>query len=207
MADHALAQTFDLVRQAQNGEREALDDLFARYYERVQRVVRVRVGAGLRRRLESGDVLQRTFLKAFEIFDRFEMRDESSLMNWLATLAERQIHELVEHHGRDKRAAARERSLDAAEASAALAGAGSVADTARLRPDNLAALDEHQRRLETALDELPAAQRELIVMREYLGMSWQQVAAESGRSSPDAARVACSAAMAALTIKMRQLGG
>ena len=56
-----LTQSLDLVRSAQNGDGGALNLLFERYYERVRRVVRMRLGNKLRQEMDSGDILQETF--------------------------------------------------------------------------------------------------------------------------------------------------
>ena len=42
--------TINLVHRAQNGDGEALDRLIGRYYERVRRIVRLRLGPRLRGR-------------------------------------------------------------------------------------------------------------------------------------------------------------
>src|SRR6185436_18440399 len=103
-----LTLTLDLLRRAQQGERPALERLLERYYERVRRIVRLRLGPSLRRRLESGDILQETFLAAVRNFARFELRDEGSFINWLAVLAENQIRDAADHHGAQKRAMLRQ---------------------------------------------------------------------------------------------------
>jgi len=42
-----------LLRRAQAGDRDALNDLIVRYYDRVFRIVRIRMGKRLRRTMES----------------------------------------------------------------------------------------------------------------------------------------------------------
>jgi len=58
--------------------------------------VRARLGARLRQHLESGDILNQTFAKAFQKFDHFEMRDEASLIHWLSKIAEGQIRDAAD---------------------------------------------------------------------------------------------------------------
>ena len=62
-----------LVRQAQDGDLEALGRLFERYYDRVRKIVRARLGRNLRAAVDSVDVMQDTFVAAVQAFDRFEM--------------------------------------------------------------------------------------------------------------------------------------
>ena len=54
-----------VFREARRGSPRAISSLFARYGERLHALIRLRLGAGLRRRLESRDILQATLLKAF----------------------------------------------------------------------------------------------------------------------------------------------
>ena len=60
-----------------------------------------------------------------------------------------------------------------------------------LRPGPLGRLlkSEDQQLLEDCLDELPADHRELISLRHFAEMSWQEIAAEVGSASAAAARV------------------
>ena len=86
-----LTTTFLLVRRAKGGEEEALGSLFARYYPRVSKIVRLRLGKTLLGVLDATDILQETFVAAIKAFKRFELRDEASVINWLSRIAERKI--------------------------------------------------------------------------------------------------------------------
>ena len=85
----SIVQTLELVRASQGGDDDALNRLFERYYPRVRKVIRLRMGPKLREKLESVDILQEVFRTAFEGFERFEMRDEASFINWLSKIAAR----------------------------------------------------------------------------------------------------------------------
>ena len=193
-----LTLTLDLLRRAQHGEDAALQRLLERYYERVRRIVRLRLGGALRSRLESGDILQETFLAAVRNFSRFELRDEASFINWLAVLAENQIRDAADYHGAQKRAAAREVPLDFTDRSGAI-GIDPVASG--LLPPGAAAQAEAIGRIESAIEALPPEYRELIILRDYAGASWDAIAEQTGRPSPDAARMMHAKAM----VKLAQL--
>jgi RNA polymerase sigma-70 factor (ECF subfamily) len=184
--DDPFDQTIELVHRAQDGDSQALQALFGRYYERVRRMVRLRLGAALRHRLDSGDILQETFLEALRTFDRFEMRDPGSFINWLARLAENRIRDAADYHRALKRAAGREVPLSpgdqSTEVDLGLKAGG-------LLPSESADDAEQVRRLETALERLSDEDRELILLRNYAGAAWETVAQLTGRPSPDAARV------------------
>ncbi len=204
--DADVTRSLDLVQRAQAGDAAALDALCARYYERVRKVVRARLGAALRRRVDSADILQETFLEAVRSFERFEVRDEASLIKWLATLAERQVYAAADRHGAAKRDARREQRLVAPGAS----GTIGVDPTANVTlPVERAAADEQAALLEAALDELTAEHRDLIVMRLYVGESWASIAEQTGRPSSDAARMMHAQALVELgkVLRRRQAPG
>ncbi len=204
--DPSLTQTLDLVHAAQGGDRRALERLLARYEERVRRIVRLRLGVALRSRLESGDILQQVLLEAFKSLDRFEAQDEAGFLAWLSTIAEHRIRDAADYHGSEKRDPSREKPLDSS-------GSGDSGDThpapspalvdSATTPPERAARAEQVERLETCLAELPEADRELVVLRDYIGLSWAEVAERTGRPSPDAARMRYAAVLVELGRRMR----
>lgn len=183
-----LTQTLELVKQAQSGDREALDRLFQRYYERTRRSVRARLGQKLRSNLDSGDILQQTFAKAFQIFDRFEMRHEGSFIHWLAEIAAGQIRDEADRIGSKKRTAPGGlQSLDAqfGEASGNL---GQLVPDAITGPDGRSIQREQEAAVESCLDRLPDEHRTCIVLRDYDGLEWLEVAQKLGKNTDSAAR-------------------
>ena len=54
---------------------------------------------------------------------------------------------------------------------------------------------DRKRRLEDAVAALPEHHREVILLRDYQGMTWAEIADATGRASPDAARMAHNAAV------------
>jgi RNA polymerase sigma-70 factor, ECF subfamily len=195
-----IGVTLQLVRRAQGGDRAALDPLFQRYYDRVRRIARVRLGQGLRQRMDSGDIVQETFLAALGAFDRFEVRDESSLLQWLSVLLENRIRDASDWNDAAKRAAARERPLVADGLSGAI-----TLDlaAAALTPAESAAHGEQAEALEEALAALPEQDRELILLRDYVGMTWEEVAQRLGRPSAAAARMAHGKVLLELGARLR----
>jgi RNA polymerase sigma-70 factor (ECF subfamily) len=198
-----ITRSLDLVLKAQDGDQAALNRLIERYYERVRRVVRVRLGPRLRESLDSGDILQETFLAAVRSFQNFEMRDEASLIHWLARLAERQIIAAADYHGAKKRDAARNISMTSSRGSGSITIAFPDDSTAPL--EKIAAREESAK-VERCLDELPDEYRELIVLRNYAGASWEVVAEETDRPSAAAARMMYSRAMLELGKLLREKG-
>jgi RNA polymerase sigma-70 factor, ECF subfamily len=199
--DADLTVTIDLLRRAQAGSDDALNRLLARYYERVRRIVKLRLGARLRQRVEISDILQETFIAAVESFDRFELRDEASFINWLAKIAERQVLAAADHHGAQKRDPGREVSLhrddDASDARIDPPARGPL-------PQDLLASREQTAVVEACIAMLPEAYRELIILRTYAGASWEVVAEQTDRPSAAAARMMYAKAMIELGKAVRR---
>lgn len=197
-----LTSTFNLVQRAKGGDRAALDTLTERYYPRLRRIVSVRIGARLRRYLETSDILSDAFRKAIEIFDRFEMRDEGSLVRWLGQIAEGQIRDAVDRMDAKKRDPGRERPIAAGDGRAD----NDPKDSTRRRPDAAASRREEEARIENALDRLEPHYREVILARDFEGLGWEEVAQVANRPSADAARMLYAKAIAELTLLL-QPGG
>ena len=60
------ASSTAMLRQALAGSDAALDTLYERFGPRLLSFIRLKMGPGLRARLESRDILQATFLKSFD---------------------------------------------------------------------------------------------------------------------------------------------
>ena len=203
--DEQITRTLELVRKAQDGDKEALNRLFDRYYERVRRSVRVRLGRGLRNRLESGDVLQLVFAKAFQKFDQFEMRNEGALLNWLSEIAVGQIHDEA-----DKSKAAKRKHEGAILSVHGDDDAGE-GNAVQLEGDVTGPLDTVQKResrsaVDECMDALQEHYREVILLRDYDGMEWKDIARKLGKNTDSAARELHSRAMLALSRLLRDRG-
>jgi RNA polymerase sigma-70 factor (ECF subfamily) len=178
--------TIDLVREAQNGRTEARDALFQRYSDRVLGIVRARIGPRLRRNVESGDIAQEALIEALQSLDRFETRGESSLIRWLATIVQNRISARAKYYSAERRSSAREIALD---------GLGnehesSIDPPARVETPSLEVRTKEEHVLVAeCLHSLPENYRELILLRDYAGSSWEEVAEQIGAASPDAARM------------------
>lgn len=204
--DEDITHSLDLVLKAQEGDEQALNRLFERYYERVRRIVRLRLGSRLRESVDSGDILQETFIAAVRSFGNFEMREEASLINWLSRLAERQIIAAADYYGAKKRDQRRNVPLGATgSATASVKLALSFPDETT-QPLEKLATHEETGIVERCLDELPEEYRELILLRNYAGASWESVAEETGRPSAAAARMMHARAMIELGKLVRAAG-
>lgn len=175
--------SLDLVRRIRAGERAAWDELYGRYHDQLLLSVRLRLGPGLRRFLQSEDIFQSVALEAFRSLKDFQYRGEGSLERYLRTLVVNKIRDRADTFGAEKRSGAV--PLDEDLARGLSLDGPSYHDAPRFE------------RLERALGALTAEQREIVVLRKLEGLSGREVAARLG-TSEEAARKAYSRAMARL---------
>lgn len=205
LVDNDLTRTLELVRQAQAGDQDALSRLFQRYYDRLRRCVRVRLGSRLRARMDTEDILQPAFAKAFEKFDRFEMRHEGSLLHWLAEIAERQLHDALDRVNAKKRTApGGERSLDDEGDSGS--GTAVQVPSDATGPLEKTSRSERETAVEECLEQLPEHYRMIIVLRDYDGLEWREIAAILQKNTESAAREQHSRALLELAKLLRRRG-
>jgi RNA polymerase sigma-70 factor (ECF subfamily) len=202
-----LTVSLDLVRLAQGGDTQALNKLVERYYDRVRRIVRLRLGSNLRECVDSADILQNTFIAAVQSFQAFEMRDEASLINWLSRLAQHQIIAAADYHGAKKRDHRRAVSLPGLGST----HTSSTSIDVQLPADGPMPLEqlaeaEQAEIVERCMQMLPEEYRELLILRNYAGATWETVAEQTGRPSAAAARMMHARAVIELGRLVREQG-
>jgi len=187
-------QSSALLRRARQGSRDAIDTLFDGVAGRVLAVIRLRLGPSLRSQLESRDILQATLLKAFERLEQFEGGKTANLVGWLARIAENEIRQQAEFHGRGRRDFARRVALEEA---VDLPIEQVHSAISRL------VIQEEMARLERALERLKESHREVILLRKLEGMSFPEIGQRLGKSA-DACRMLLARALAALTMVLEE---
>lgn len=90
-----FATTVTMIRRAQKGERDALEQLFTRYLPRVRRIVASRLGRPIGALLEHEDLLQETMVDALAAFGRFEPRGDGAFCHWLATIVTNNVRQAL----------------------------------------------------------------------------------------------------------------
>lgn len=201
-----LSETVELVRRCQEGEAEALNRLFARYYDRVLRIVRIRMGKRLRSKMESVDIVQSTFGAAMTSLDDFEMREPGSLIQWLSRIAENQLRGASDYITAHKRDSRLEVALQGIKSSMQ-SGEFRIEPEARVVSplDELSSI-EMKEILDECVQELPDDYREVILLRNFAGCSWDAITEEMGRVTPRAtAMLHARARVALLKIARRRI--
>lgn len=189
IALHLSDESLELAQRAQNGDDDALNELFRRYQEPLRRIVRIRMGAHLRRQggLESMDIVQQTFAKAHSKLEDIEIRTPQAILSWLARIAERQVHDANDHMTARKRDYRRTSALQFGDESF-----GSVFDVepeaTDTLPEDRAERNEMKIAVDEAMLELRDDYREIILLRDYAQADWDTIATEVGAPNVRAAQ-------------------
>jgi RNA polymerase sigma-70 factor (ECF subfamily) len=155
-----------------------------RYRAYLRLLARLHLGPQLRGKLDPSDVVQQTLLQAYEAMDQFRGQNTAALSAWLRQILARNLAMAARDFARGKRDVVRERSLEAdLEQSSARLEVWLAAD--QPSPSQRAERNEQALRLAEALDQLPEAQREALVLQHWQGWPLAQIGEHMGRS-PDA---------------------
>lgn len=158
-------QTLQLIREAKTGDQGALNEVCGRYLDRVHHLVRFRLGGRLRQKVESMDIVQEVMLTAVKDIEQFDTKSESRFINWLARIVENTIRDQIDYYLAQKRRMTKE---DYPE---------EIADKNIHRVTYKMGSAEKMARLEKALDQLKDQQKEVIILKNYAGMTFKEIAA------------------------------
>jgi len=188
-----------LYDRATGGDQDALDGLLQRYLPQLHAFVHARLGAELRARESSLDVVQSVCRELLSARAQFDFQGEDRFRGWLFTAALNKVRERHRRLHADKRDVAREVDADAASSFAAIAhlltpsqDAIGNETTAAMRA-SLAALSEEHREVITLarLVELPhrviaeIMSRSEEATRQLLARAMVQLVRELGRRGVD----------------------
>jgi RNA polymerase sigma-70 factor (ECF subfamily) len=195
-----------LLRLAQIGDNNALNELYNRYVMRVLAAVRARLGAELRGKLESWDVVQDALLASLKNVHSFDQSSEGAFLNWLATVVENRIRDQVDYFRAGKRDHRLERPLVAPRSVESSVPLDTPDRSSVPTPSQVLILSEDLARLEQAMDQLPEESRELVVAVKIEGRTYVEIADATGKS-PDSVRMQVKRALLALAKAFHVLEG
>jgi RNA polymerase sigma factor (sigma-70 family) len=186
-ADSVEAEsTFQLLERANRGDAAALDVLFARYLKPLQRWTSGRLPVWARDAADTHDLVQDTLLNVFKRIGSFEPRREGAFLAYLRQAVMNRIRNEL------RRSAAQPATTTFDELEHEHEGSPF---------EDVLALETCER-YEAALGRLPVAEREAVIGRVELGASYDELATNLGKPSPDAARVAVARALMHLAKEM-----
>ncbi len=166
-----------LLRASQEGDRAALAELLGRYLPRVRAFVRLRMGPLLRARESGSDLVQSVCQDLFSAHG-VAFADEAALRAWLYAAALNKLRNHERHFRAQKRDGARDEPLATSGSSDLESCYASV-----LTPSRVAMARERLARLELAFDALPEHYREVVTLAKVAGLTYDQIASATGRTS------------------------
>jgi len=171
----------ELLASAVQGDRDAMAELLEQCSAPLRAHVARNIDSKWRSVIDEDDVLQVTYVEAFDSISRFSPRGEDSLMNWLLRLADNNIRDAIRHLDAAKRPspANQLRPSDESEAGLDLVESLGVHSST---PSRVAAAREAMELLRAALNELPPDHQEVVRRFDLAHDDPREIAASLGRS-------------------------
>ena len=158
-----------------------LNDFLERYRAYLGLLARLQVDPRLRGRLDLSGVVQQTLFEAHQVLREADARTAEERLAWLRKCLAHNLTDELRKLNAEMRDVRRERSLEAAlgESSARLGAWAAAADPS---PSEHCVRDEQAVQLAAALQALPEAQREALVLQHWHGWKVAEIAAHLGRT-------------------------
>ncbi len=154
-----------LIDRAKAGNRPAFDELMGRFRQRLRSGVAAQLASHRGTALEAEEILQETFVRAFESLDRFEWRGKGSFLPWLYGIAKNVI-------GKAVRGTHKKRYIELGDR---IPGGG-------VSPSKAVRRNERFDRLEESLKKLKPEYREILRLVRLEGLKIREAAVRMDRS-------------------------
>jgi RNA polymerase sigma-70 factor (ECF subfamily) len=156
------------------------------------------MGAEIRSKLESMDVVQDALVYAVKDLGKFTYKNEGDFLLWLSKIVENRLRDNLDKLHANKRNIHKEVRLDSYKQTTGKSFAGDVGPVDYTTPSAIISKREDLARLALAIDALKPEYRKVIVQTKIEGLSYKEIAVQLGKS-PDAVRMLVSRAIAALS--------
>jgi RNA polymerase sigma-70 factor (ECF subfamily) len=175
-----------LLARARRDRGEHLGTLLNLYRNYLRLLAQTQIDLHLRGRVDPSDLVQETMLEAFRDFGQFRGATEAELLAWLRRILLHNLARLVVKHLKAKKRDAR-REVPLHRLVAQMEQSSDKIDAALVSPDTSGGT-RNRRREQVALlaDQLARMKpdyREVIVLRNLEGLSFEEVARRMGRSA------------------------
>jgi RNA polymerase sigma-70 factor (ECF subfamily) len=177
-----LADAECLLARARAGDMAALGQLLELHRSYLTLLARVQIGRRLQGKVDEADLVQDTFLEAHRNFALFRGADVAEFLGWLRQILAANLAMLLRRYfGTQRRDVRLERELAVElDDSSRVLDRGLLAPSSS--PSSRAARREQAVLLAAALERLPVAYREVIILRHLEGLSFPDVAGRMSRS-------------------------
>lgn len=166
---------------------EALGELLEQHRRRLLKMVHLRMDPRLKTRVGASDVLQEAFVEVNERVEAYLEDPRMPFFLWLRFITAQRLVALHRHHiGAQKRDVRRQ--VDAGIPSASTPALVDHLMASGTSPTQGVAREETRIRMGAALDRMPAADREILVLRHFEELSNAETAQELGIEPPAASK-------------------
>jgi RNA polymerase sigma factor (sigma-70 family) len=190
-ATKGTESTVYLLERFRAGDAGALNRLFERYVPRLRRWAGGRLPSWARDIADTQDLVQEAAIQTFRNMEGFEYRGEGAFQAYLRQAVMNRIRDEVR------------RSVRSPAATDVSTGLIDVAPSPLEQAVGAELLDAY----DEALDRLTASEREAIIGRIELGLTYPELATAMGKPGPDAARMAVARALVRLAEEMGRDAG
>jgi RNA polymerase sigma-70 factor (ECF subfamily) len=187
-ADTPADATFELLERAKAGDRQALDDLFARHMPALRRWASGRLPRWARDIADTQDLVQETVLQVFKRVETFEPRGDGALQAYLRQALMNRIRNAFRSKGRRPSFEDLDEQVPGDHTS----------------PLEAAIRQEHLDRYDAALSRLTDQERDLIVARVEVGLTYEEMAETLRKPTWNAARMATARALIRLAEELKR---
>ena len=185
--DQRVDTTFVLLQRAKGGSRDALDSLFARHIPLLRRWATGRLPRWVRDIADTSDLVQETMIQTFKRVEAFEPRGEGALQAYLRQAVLNRIRN-------EFRSKARKPPIEDLDERIA---------SDHTSPLEAAMRQEQLDRYDAAMARLTEHERDLIVARLELGLTYEEIADALKKPSWNAARMATARALVRLAEELK----
>ena len=169
-----------LLNRVRNGNREALGELFEQFRSRLKLAVGLHMDGRLGTRVSLSDVVQEVYFDVEQQIDAYLKNPQITLYVWMRSLACQRLIKIQHRHFTAQRRTVKKECPLPMESSIALGRQLLVA--AGSSPSQGVMKQELRQRVQQSIDQLKAEDREVILMREFEGMTNSEVAQSLGLS-------------------------
>jgi RNA polymerase sigma-70 factor (ECF subfamily) len=178
--------TTELLERARAGDEDTLNQLFTRHLPLLRRWASGRLPQWARDIADTTDLVQETVIAALRHLDRFEHRGEGALQAYLRQAVLNRIRNEIRNRAtRGERADVDSRIEDEGTS-----------------PFDAAVAQQHLEQYDAALERLKPEERQAVVSRVELGLSYAEIAELLGKPSANAARMTVVRALIRLADEM-----
>lgn len=159
---------YELVQQFESGNHQAIEELISRHKKRIFTYIMLMV----KNEQLAEDIFQDTFIKVIISLKEGRYSDKGKFVSWVARIA----HNLIIDHFR------KEKNLQTVSNDQSEYDLFNSARFAERNVEDDMVNSQITQDIRKMIDELPADQREVVLMRHYAGMSFKEIAEQTNVS-------------------------